>query len=188
LPKRRGRNEDPIGKQAKAAKVAATKAVREAKEADKQKRTVEASAAKEKLAEMEVDESFVREQEHQGRIRRQSDMVAGAQRGGDESKSGSESTGPNEMESSHEEGTPSEDSDEPEALRKKSAAKVCFCQLIYWHESSPSCLSREIKRPSLSFEMKSQRRKTRSKARQGLVGIREDFFPDLIRLLIAHVQ
>ena len=77
LPKCRGRNEDPIGKHAKATKVAAKKADKAAKVAEKEKKEVETKVAKDKLAELEVDESFIEQQEHQGRIRRQSDMGVG---------------------------------------------------------------------------------------------------------------
>ena len=65
LPKRRGRN---------AARVAATKADKAAKASSKKKKEEDADAAKEKLAEMEVDESFAQRQDRQRRIRRQSDM------------------------------------------------------------------------------------------------------------------
>lgn len=127
LPKRRGRNEDPVGKRAKAARVAANKAAKQTKEADKQKRAVEASVAKDKLAAMEVDESFVREQENHGRVRRQSDMVAASgASSGNESESGSEFAGLLEKEFSSDEKKSSNDDSEPEILRKKSRAKVSF--------------------------------------------------------------
>lgn len=76
LPRRRGRNEDPVGKRAKAAKVAAKKADKAAKVAEKERKEAEADTAKDKLAEMEVDESFIEQQEQRRRIRRQSDMGA----------------------------------------------------------------------------------------------------------------
>lgn len=127
LPKRRGRNEDPVGKCAKAARVAANKAAKQTKEADKQKRAVEASVTKDKLAAMEVDESFVREQENHGRVRRQSDMVAaGGASSGNESESGSEFAGLLEKEFSSDKKKSSNDDSEPEILRKKSCAKVSF--------------------------------------------------------------
>jgi hypothetical protein len=59
------------------AKVAAKKADKAAKVAEKGRKEVEAETAKDKLAEMEVDESFIERQEQQGRVRRQSDMGAG---------------------------------------------------------------------------------------------------------------
>jgi antirestriction protein len=68
LPKCSGRNDDPIGKRAKAAKAAEAKATKEAKAADKQRRAAEAESAKERLAEMEIEESFVQAQEDKQRI------------------------------------------------------------------------------------------------------------------------
>lgn len=123
LPKRRGRNEDPVGKRAKAARVAATKAAKQAKEVDKQKRMDEASIAKERLAEMEADESFARDQECQGRVRRQSDMAVGA-RDKDKSNSEGEFAGLNQMDFSTDESEPSDN--ESEVLQKKSGATVSF--------------------------------------------------------------
>lgn len=76
MPKRRGRNEDPVGKHAKAARVAEAKATKRAKAENEQKRAAETEAAKDKLTEMEIDESFVRTEEDQQRIRRLSDMEA----------------------------------------------------------------------------------------------------------------
>jgi antirestriction protein len=65
LPKRRGWNDNPIGKCAKAARAEETKATKEAKAAEKQRKEAEAEAVKEKLAQMEADESFVQAQEQQ---------------------------------------------------------------------------------------------------------------------------
>jgi hypothetical protein len=76
LPKRRGRNEDPVGKRAKAAKAEKTRAINKAKAEDKKKKATEAEAAKEMLVEMEIDESFAQMQVDQQRIRRQSDLRA----------------------------------------------------------------------------------------------------------------
>ena len=59
LPRRCGRNKDPIGKCAKAAKAVANKANKAAKVAEKKRKEVEAGAAKDKLAEIEEDESFI---------------------------------------------------------------------------------------------------------------------------------
>ena len=50
LPKCQGRNDDPIGKCAKAVRAEETKAAKEAKAAKKQRKEAEAEAAKEKLA------------------------------------------------------------------------------------------------------------------------------------------
>jgi len=74
LPKRRGQNEDPVGKHAKAAKAADVKAAKAAKVSKKRQEESDAKAAKEKLAEMEVDESFAQREEVQQRIRQQSDI------------------------------------------------------------------------------------------------------------------
>jgi hypothetical protein len=74
LPKCCGWNKDPVGKRAKAAKVADAKAAKEAKEASKRQREIDAEAAKEKLVEMEVDESFAQRNEIQWHICRQSDL------------------------------------------------------------------------------------------------------------------
>ena len=76
MPKRRGRNEDPVGKRAKAARVAEAKATKRAKAKNEEKRVAEAEAAKDKLTEMEIDESFAQMEEDQQRIRRLSDMEA----------------------------------------------------------------------------------------------------------------
>lgn len=77
MPKRRGRNEDPVGKHAKASKVAAKKADKAAKVINQRRKEDEAEVAKDMLVEMEVDESLIRQQEQLGRIRRQSDMGDG---------------------------------------------------------------------------------------------------------------
>ncbi len=76
LPKCRGQNEDPVGKCAKATKAAKTKAMKKAKAEDKEKQAAEAETAKDKLAEMEIDESFSQTQEDQQRIHWLSDMEA----------------------------------------------------------------------------------------------------------------
>ena len=159
LPKRPGRNDDPVGKRAKATRVAPAKATRQAKEADKQKRADEAGAAREKLAEMEVNESLIREQEYQGRIRRQSDMAAG-DGNGNESESRSEFASLNGKEFSGD-----ESDDEPETLRKKSGAKVSFCQLVYLHESSPLSVQGNKKaKPKLRDEVAAKKKKIKGKA------------------------
>jgi hypothetical protein len=76
LPKCRGRNENPVGKCAKVARAAQAKATKKAKSEDKEKQVAEADAAKDKLAEMEVNESLIQMQEDQQRICRLSDMEA----------------------------------------------------------------------------------------------------------------
>jgi hypothetical protein len=76
LPKRHGRNEDPVGKRARAARAAQAKATKKAKLEDKEKQVAEVDAAKEKLVEMEVDKSFIQMQEDQQHICRLSDMEA----------------------------------------------------------------------------------------------------------------
>ena len=76
LPKRQGWNDDPIGKHAKAARAEETKAAKEAKAAKKRRKEAEAKAVKEKLAQMEADESFVQAQEQQHHIQRWLDMNA----------------------------------------------------------------------------------------------------------------
>ena len=75
MPKRHGRNEDPVGKRAKEARVAKAKATKKAKAEDKEKQAAEAEAVKDKLAAIEVDESFAQKEEDQQRIRRLSDLT-----------------------------------------------------------------------------------------------------------------
>ena len=74
MPKHCGRNEDPVGKHAKAVRIAAVKADKAAKVACRKKKDTDADATKERLAEMEVDESFIQQQEKQQCIHLQSDM------------------------------------------------------------------------------------------------------------------
>lgn len=76
------------------------------------------------MAEMKVDESFVREQETQGCIRQQSDMVPAGASDGNESKSVGEFEGLIEREFSSDESNSSSNDSEPEILRKKSHATV----------------------------------------------------------------
>jgi membrane protein involved in colicin uptake len=122
LPKRHGRNEDPVGKRAKAAKVAKTKATKEAKVADKvadkQRQEADAENAKEKLADMEIDESFAQAQEAQQCIRRQSDMEIMTQSDDSEGRS------VNNVESSNKVSEAA--ADETQQLRKKLGPKVSF--------------------------------------------------------------
>jgi hypothetical protein len=118
LPKRHGRNEDPVGKHAKAAKVAKTKATKEAKVADKQRQEADAENAKEKLADMEIDKSFAQAQEAQQRIRRQSDMEIMTQSDDSEGRS------VNNVESSDKVSEAA--ADETQQLRKKLGPKVSF--------------------------------------------------------------
>lgn len=124
MPKRRGRNEDPVGKHAKAAKVAKAKATKEAKAADKaadkQRREADADAAKEKVAAMEVDESFTQMQEDKQRIRRQSDMKIMTHT----DDSDGQFPGLNDVELSDKESEAA--ADEIEQLRKKRGPKVSF--------------------------------------------------------------
>jgi hypothetical protein len=89
LPRCRRRNEDPVGKHAKVAKVAKAKADKEAKAAHKKKEAAKANAARETLAEMEADESFLQVHEFQHRTRQLSNMEA---RADENSDSGNEST------------------------------------------------------------------------------------------------
>lgn len=127
LPKRCKRNEDPVGKHAKAAKVAAKKADKAAKVSEKKRKEVKAEAAKDTLAEVEADESFFQQQELRGRIRRQSDMVPG----GSDDVSGSEEEFADLMdlvfssETSETEGEPKT----PEKKRGAAAATVGFRHL-----------------------------------------------------------
>ena len=74
LPKRQGRNEDPTGRRTKKAKAIAVKAAKAAKAENAETRLREEELAKEKLAEMEVDESFIQKDERRLRIRRRSDL------------------------------------------------------------------------------------------------------------------
>jgi hypothetical protein len=130
LPKRSGRNDDPIGKRAKAAKAAEAKAAKEAKAADKRRQAVEAEAAKERLAEMEIEESFVQAQEDKWRVRQRSDIEA-LNTGGDKDDSEDEFAELSNMvsscdsEESSAEGASSID-DEPEHSEKRHGPKVCL--------------------------------------------------------------
>jgi hypothetical protein len=74
LPKHHGWNEDPVGKWAKAAKIADAKAAKVAKASSKRQKEIDAKAAKEKLAAMEVNESFAQKEEIQQCICRQSEV------------------------------------------------------------------------------------------------------------------
>jgi hypothetical protein len=126
LPKRRGRNEDPVGKYAKAAKTAKAKADKKEKEADKQEKIAKVDAAKDTLAEMEADESFVQTQESQHRVRRQSDMETTSDNG--DNDSGDESVGLTDGDSSGEDSKAESESstDDSDKLSKKRNAKVHF--------------------------------------------------------------
>ena len=127
MPKRRGRNEDPVGRHAKAARVAEAKAAKKAKAKEKEKQVAEAEAAKDKLADIEINESFAQTQENEERIRRLSDIEATT---GDENNNGPEDevTDPNVHEESDNEGSAESTSlvsDETEQTRKR-ASKVSF--------------------------------------------------------------
>ena len=74
MPKRRGRNEDPTGRQGKQARSAAIKAAKIEKAQGIQKSIRDLEDAKGVLAEMEVDESFFQKHERQHRIRHRSDL------------------------------------------------------------------------------------------------------------------
>jgi hypothetical protein len=74
LPKHCGWNKDPVGKRAKAAKIADAKVAKAAKASIKRQNELDAEAAKEKLAEMEVDESFSQKEEVQWHVCWQSDV------------------------------------------------------------------------------------------------------------------
>jgi hypothetical protein len=58
----------------KAAKQADAKAAKQAKASSKRQQEIDADNAKERLAEMEVDESFTQMEETQRRVHRQSDI------------------------------------------------------------------------------------------------------------------
>ncbi len=127
MPKRRGRNEDPVERHAKAARVAEAKVAKKAKAKEKEKQVAEAEAAKDKLANIEIDESFAQTQENEERIRRLSDIEATTS---DENNNGPEDevTDPNVHEESNNEGSAESKSlvsDETEQTRKR-APKVSF--------------------------------------------------------------
>ena len=69
MPKCNGQNEDPVGRHAKAAKAAEAKAAKAAKATEKTKKAIEAEVAKEKLAQVEANESYVQAQEQRKCIR-----------------------------------------------------------------------------------------------------------------------
>jgi hypothetical protein len=125
LPKRRGRNEDPVGKRAKAAKAAVNKATKVAKAADKKRQALENDAAKERLVEMEIDESFTRVQEDQQRVRQRSDIKAPFT-SEDHDGSGDEFAGLNDREFSGDESEESSTSDEAKQSRAIRGPKVHF--------------------------------------------------------------
>ncbi len=126
LPKCHGQNEDPVGKYAKVAKAAKAKADKKEKEARKQEKAAKADAAKDTLAEMEADESFVQMQECQHRVRRQSDMEATSDNG--DNDSGNESVGLIDANSSGEDSKAESESstNDSDKLSKKHNAKVDF--------------------------------------------------------------
>ena len=90
--------------------MAESKAARDAKAAKKRDKAAETEAAKQKLAEMEADESFVQAQEQRGRIRRRSDMKAGL----------------NDSDDNLEGELDKESDGEEREIGKKHAAKVSF--------------------------------------------------------------
>ena len=132
LPKRRGRNEDPVGKQAKAARVAKAKATKKAKAEEKQKQAAKDEAAKDKLMEIEIDESFAKMQEDQQRIRRLSDMAMSDDENGDGPED--EATDQNDHEESSDDDNDDNDGSKAESessadeteLSRKRAPKVSF--------------------------------------------------------------
>jgi hypothetical protein len=125
LPKRRGRNEDPVRKRAKVAKAAETKATKEAKAVDKKRQALENDAAKESLVEMEINESFARVQEDQQRVRQVSDIQTPLT-GGDNDDSDDEFAGLNDREFSGDESKESSTSDEAKHSRMVRGPKVHF--------------------------------------------------------------
>jgi hypothetical protein len=102
-------------------KAAENKAAKEAKEAKKQRKAVEVEAAKEKLAEIEANESFAQMQEQQKRIRRRSNVKfsASGERG-----NGGESDNTDGESDDHDD--KNESGGEPDDLGKKRGAKVGF--------------------------------------------------------------
>ena len=118
LPKRRGRNEDPVGKRAKAAKAAENKAARDTKAAEKQKKAARVEAAKQELAEIEADESFARMEEEELHIQRLSDLEAAVNDEDGNTKSGGDT--------SMDDGNGTSNS-ECLGSRKDRCAKVSFC-------------------------------------------------------------
>jgi hypothetical protein len=74
LPKYHRWNKDPVGKHAKAAKIAGSKVAKEAKASSKRQKKIDAEVAKERLVEMEVDESFSQREEIQQCVCWQSDV------------------------------------------------------------------------------------------------------------------
>jgi hypothetical protein len=123
LPKRCGRNKDPVGKCAKAARVAEAKVTKKAKAEDKQKWAAAAEAAKDELAEMEIDKSFAQMEEDQQRIRRLSDMEAMTD--GENNDGPEDEIASNDYEESNDKGLAESESDETEQSRKP-APKVIF--------------------------------------------------------------
>jgi hypothetical protein len=65
LPKHHRRNEDPVGKHAKVARIASAKVAKDAKASSKRQKEIDAKVVKERLAEIEVDESFSQREEIQ---------------------------------------------------------------------------------------------------------------------------
>lgn len=120
LPKRRGRNEDPVGKCAKAARVAKVKATKKAKAEEKEKQAAEAEAVKDKLAEIEIDESFAQEAEDQQRIRRLSDLAS------DESNTDSNDEEESADDLGAGEGSDQSETESESVQSKKCAPKVSF--------------------------------------------------------------
>jgi hypothetical protein len=74
LPKHQWQNEDPVGKHAKAAKVANAKAAKAAKASSKRQQEVNAKAVKDTLVEVEVNELFAQREETQWHIHHVSDI------------------------------------------------------------------------------------------------------------------
>jgi hypothetical protein len=101
-----------------------TKAAKEAKVAEKRRKEVEVEATKERLAQMEADESFVQAQERQRHIRRRSDMKASIHDVGDHSE------GDDADENSNGEEPETDGADDSEDSEKKRAEvrlvyKIC---------------------------------------------------------------
>ena len=108
---------------------------------EKQKQTSRVNAAKEKLAEMEVNESFVQKAEFQRRIRRQSDLEdkhGGIDRNEDSSE-GEKFTGLDDMESSCSEALevdsdfPSNDGSEQPQKKRGVAVSFGLHNILTWN-------------------------------------------------------
>lgn len=147
MPKRHGRNEDPVGKRAKAAKIASAKAAKDAKASSKRQKEIDAEVAKERLAEIEVDESFSQREEILRRVHRQSDVegtsdsddsqtelpLANTGVSGDNTESDDDAEGNNDAEGDDDtEGNNDTSADDDQGSSQQKNAKVssiCWCNI-----------------------------------------------------------